>query len=258
MDSTFPRVADAGSPRIGDSNDPRHFSRFLPQDLIKSGTSDTESCRSYGAIVARDRYGGIKSSGRISPESVLGVTSRDSGRRNGRHRGFHGGIPATRPESRPGPDALADHASVRGFVRFLPVRAGYFPDPSRTRRLPTGRAGQAGGLAGSDRNEQGRRPGASAELREGARVSIGPNEREPVASSPGPATVVLWRDLIQGVNDRLSPQERTLLDLRVVEGLSWDEIAVRLGGSSEAFRKQLRRARDRVVSELGLQDTDDA
>jgi hypothetical protein len=38
------------------------------------------------------------------------------------------------------------------------------------------------------------------------------------------------------------------------QGLSWEEVAAALGGTAEARRKQLARAVDRVVGEMGLDE----
>jgi RNA polymerase sigma factor (sigma-70 family) len=60
------------------------------------------------------------------------------------------------------------------------------------------------------------------------------------------------RDLFESVYRRLSPEERALADAWAA-GEGWAEIAGRLGGSPGARRKQLARALDRVLQELGLE-----
>lgn len=70
---------------------------------------------------------------------------------------------------------------------------------------------------------------------------------------PGPEEVIAWRDLLGQVLHRLSEEERRLADLRV-QGRSWPEIAAELGGTSEGRRKQLARALDRVLKQLGLEE----
>jgi hypothetical protein len=56
---------------------------------------------------------------------------------------------------------------------------------------------------------------------------------------------------------RLSGAERRLAELRAA-GLSWAEVAARVGGTGAAVRKQLERAIRRVARELGLEgDSDD-
>ena len=61
------------------------------------------------------------------------------------------------------------------------------------------------------------------------------------------------RDLLQEVQRRLSAEERRLLELRN-QGCDWAAIASELGGSSEALRRRLSRALDRVAEQLGLDD----
>jgi RNA polymerase sigma-70 factor (ECF subfamily) len=68
-----------------------------------------------------------------------------------------------------------------------------------------------------------------------------------------PAQVVEERDLVDTVRQRLSDDERELLD-RWMEGCGWLEIAGRSGDSPEALRKRFTRALDRVAREIGLGD----
>jgi RNA polymerase sigma-70 factor (ECF subfamily) len=75
-----------------------------------------------------------------------------------------------------------------------------------------------------------------------------------VAAGSSPSQQVAARDLLQAVHNRLSAEERRLVDLRN-QGLEWAEIAGRLDGSPEALRKQLTRALDRVADELGVDET---
>jgi DNA-directed RNA polymerase specialized sigma24 family protein len=63
--------------------------------------------------------------------------------------------------------------------------------------------------------------------------------------------VVAGKELLEEARQRLSQEERQLIDLRH-EGLSWEEIATALGGSPGARRMQLSRAMDRIARELGL------
>ena len=70
--------------------------------------------------------------------------------------------------------------------------------------------------------------------------------RAPASSSPEKSYCSAFR---QG----LSEGERRLAELRA-EGLTWEEIAARLGGTPQARRVQLSRAVDRVARQLGLDD----
>ena len=74
-----------------------------------------------------------------------------------------------------------------------------------------------------------------------------------IAPGGTPSQPVAARELLREVNRRLSPEERQLVEWRS-QGLTWDEIAARLGGSAEALRKKLTRALDRVTAELGVDE----
>jgi RNA polymerase sigma-70 factor (ECF subfamily) len=70
-------------------------------------------------------------------------------------------------------------------------------------------------------------------------------------SEDSPSQQVALRELVGEARRRLSPEERQLLELRQ-EGLEWNAIAARVGGSPEALRKRLSRAVDIVAQQLGL------
>jgi RNA polymerase sigma-70 factor (ECF subfamily) len=74
-------------------------------------------------------------------------------------------------------------------------------------------------------------------------------------ADPGPSAsrVVAGRELIDALRQRLSAEERQVVELRA-QGFGWDEVARELGGTGEARRKQLDRATRRVALELGLED----
>jgi RNA polymerase sigma-70 factor (ECF subfamily) len=74
---------------------------------------------------------------------------------------------------------------------------------------------------------------------------------------PSPSRVVEDRDLLAKVRERLSEEERELADLRA-QGLTWEEVASRVGGTAQARRVQLARALDRVARELGIDEDDEA
>jgi RNA polymerase sigma-70 factor (ECF subfamily) len=61
------------------------------------------------------------------------------------------------------------------------------------------------------------------------------------------------RDLLAEVRQRLTAEERELADLRG-QGLTWEEVAARVGGTAQARRVQLTRALDRIARELGIED----
>jgi RNA polymerase sigma factor (sigma-70 family) len=79
---------------------------------------------------------------------------------------------------------------------------------------------------------------------------------EPIAPGAGPASQLAWNDLLATVRDRLTAEERRVCELRA-QGLSWGEVAARLGEKPDAVRNRLNRAMRRVAGELGLEDLDD-
>jgi RNA polymerase sigma factor (sigma-70 family) len=66
-----------------------------------------------------------------------------------------------------------------------------------------------------------------------------------------PSEVISRRELLAMFRERLSGEERSIADLRS-QGLDWAAVARQIGGTSEARRKQLARAVERVGLELGL------
>jgi RNA polymerase sigma-70 factor (ECF subfamily) len=88
------------------------------------------------------------------------------------------------------------------------------------------------------------------------RVANSEEVLEECRDGPSPETLATGRDLLQAVRGRLTEPEQQLADL-CAEGLTWPEIAARLGGQAQARRRQLTRALDRVASQLGLDEVDD-
>jgi RNA polymerase sigma factor (sigma-70 family) len=76
------------------------------------------------------------------------------------------------------------------------------------------------------------------------------------ADDPGPAQQVAAKELLREFRKRLSPDERQLAELRA-SGKNWAQIALQCRGTSEALRKRLTRAVDRVARELGLESSPD-
>lgn len=72
-----------------------------------------------------------------------------------------------------------------------------------------------------------------------------------------PDRLVEGKELLEKVRESLSAEERQLADLRA-EGLTWPEVAARVGGQPQARRRQLTRALDRVARQLGLDEVGDA
>jgi RNA polymerase sigma factor (sigma-70 family) len=72
-----------------------------------------------------------------------------------------------------------------------------------------------------------------------------------LAGGPSPSAAAATQDLLAEVRARLSEDERALADLRA-DGLGWDEVAARVGGTGQARRVQFARALDRVAAGLRL------
>ena len=75
------------------------------------------------------------------------------------------------------------------------------------------------------------------------------------ANIPTPSQIVAGKELLERFRQALNEEERQVADLRA-EGLAWDDIATRLGGTAQARRMQLARAVERVARELGLDEAD--
>ena len=71
-----------------------------------------------------------------------------------------------------------------------------------------------------------------------------------------PDVIVADRELIALIRERLSEEELNVADRRAC-GDSWQEVAEALGGTAEGRRKQLSRALQRVLKELGMEEGDD-
>jgi RNA polymerase sigma-70 factor (ECF subfamily) len=89
--------------------------------------------------------------------------------------------------------------------------------------------------------------------RDGRREERVPIEDLPLAGRDGaPSEIVSGRDLVQTCRNRLSDEERYLVDQRT-QGLSWKAIAQNIGGQPDALRMKFKRALDRVAHEMGLE-----
>jgi RNA polymerase sigma-70 factor (ECF subfamily) len=79
---------------------------------------------------------------------------------------------------------------------------------------------------------------------------------EPVAPEPGPASQLALSELIHKAEHLLTDRERPIAELRK-EGLTWEEVAERLGKNADALRKTLDRATRRIMCALGLEEPSD-
>ncbi len=78
-------------------------------------------------------------------------------------------------------------------------------------------------------------------------------ELETLSGGPNPSEIVAGAELLTAFRNRLTPEERIIVDRRS-EGREWSEIAAELGGSANARRKHFARAADRAARELGLDE----
>lgn len=76
---------------------------------------------------------------------------------------------------------------------------------------------------------------------------------EPIAPGPGPVRLAIGHDLVRAFHDRMTDDERWLSDQRG-RGRPWAEIAAEAGEHTDAVRKRLARALDRISHALGLGD----
>lgn len=70
---------------------------------------------------------------------------------------------------------------------------------------------------------------------------------------PSPSEIFSRRELLERMRASLTDEEREIANLRG-QGLAWDQIAERLGGTGNTRRMQLTRGIERVGRELGLDD----
>lgn len=99
---------------------------------------------------------------------------------------------------------------------------------------------------------------SQADRRDGRRdVSIEGDDGQQMqfaSNQPGPASVLISRELLDQVRSRLAPEELKLMEQRA-EGLDWNQIAEQTGDQANAVRMRLTRALDRVAEELGLEQS---
>lgn len=76
---------------------------------------------------------------------------------------------------------------------------------------------------------------------------------ELVDPGPGPSDIASGKELLQMFRNGLTAEERQLAEQRAC-GLSWPEIAAKIGGSPDGLRMQLGRALDRVARAMQLSE----
>jgi DNA-directed RNA polymerase specialized sigma24 family protein len=81
-----------------------------------------------------------------------------------------------------------------------------------------------------------------------------PDDCEPAGGAPPADRGVAARDFLDAVAARLAGENRRLLDLKV-QGLTWAEIAARVGGRPDALRIRLDRAVAAALSKIDPKET---
>jgi RNA polymerase sigma factor (sigma-70 family) len=76
---------------------------------------------------------------------------------------------------------------------------------------------------------------------------------EPADPAKGPASQIMWKELLQKVRDRLTDAERRVSDLRSM-GYSWEEVGEKLGERANTVRMRLERAMKRIAREMNLEE----
>jgi RNA polymerase sigma-70 factor (ECF subfamily) len=105
------------------------------------------------------------------------------------------------------------------------------------------------------RNKMAEKMRRQHRLRRDSRRTVGGVEELNLAGAdPTPSNVVAGRELLEEARQRLSEEERQIVELRS-QGRSWEEVAAALGGTAGARRNQLARALDRVAQELRLNES---
>jgi RNA polymerase sigma factor (sigma-70 family) len=93
----------------------------------------------------------------------------------------------------------------------------------------------------------------NAQRRGGDAAAEAPADERLADRAAPPGQAVEMREIVDLVRERLSGEDRELLD-RWMQGDDWLTLAAHAGGSSEAVRKRLTRAIDRAAQELGWGD----
>jgi len=94
-----------------------------------------------------------------------------------------------------------------------------------------------------------------AARRDQRRTEGGERAAEVAGRDPRASVQVAARELLDEVHQRLTDDERAILERRQ-QGCDWGEIAGALGGTPEALRKRFTRGIDRIARQLGLDEAD--
>lgn len=91
-----------------------------------------------------------------------------------------------------------------------------------------------------------------SDKRDGARSDVESQVFHAVPTTESsPSQLVSFRELLERAKEKMSEEEVAIAELRR-EGLQWDEIANRLGGTAQSRRMQFSRALERIVKDLDL------
>jgi len=91
-------------------------------------------------------------------------------------------------------------------------------------------------------------------VRDVRRLAAEPSVLDQMADGrPSPSEVVSDKEALELLKSTLTEEEHQIFELRRA-GLSWDEVASRLGGSGQARRMQLSRGLDRFAQCSGFSD----
>lgn len=95
----------------------------------------------------------------------------------------------------------------------------------------------------------------TAERRNQGRMADAPVEDFHIRGSVDtPSQIVSAKELSEIAQLKFAADEQQIMRMRQ-EGKNWDEIAKALGGTAESLRKRFTRAVDRIVKEIGLEDS---
>jgi RNA polymerase sigma factor (sigma-70 family) len=93
------------------------------------------------------------------------------------------------------------------------------------------------------------------QIRDIRRVTVDRDALDRVADEQqSPSEIVGRKELLERLRTLLSDEERQIIDLRN-EGLGWDEVATKLGGTGQARRMQMSRRIERLIRQLGIAES---
>jgi RNA polymerase sigma factor (sigma-70 family) len=93
------------------------------------------------------------------------------------------------------------------------------------------------------------------QIRDIRRVTVDRDALDRVADEQqSPSEIVGRKELLERLRTLLSDEERQIIDLRN-EGLGWDEVATKLGGTGQARRMQMSRGIERLIRQLGIAES---